>query len=63
MSLAWFVFCLHLLYSRSSHGCEILHLTPSDFYLLTCSVIQRIKSHFKYGHGLLLDTVDSDELA
>ena len=58
-----FVFCLQLLYSRSLHGYEILHLTPSDYYLRTCSVILRIKSHFKYGHGLLLNTVDSDELA
>ena len=57
------VFCLQLSYSRYSHGCETLHLSPSDFYLFTCSVIQKIRSHFKYWHGLLLDTVDSDELA
>ena len=48
--------------ARSPQGCEI-YLTPSDFYLLSRSIIQSIKSHFKYGQGLFLDTVDSDDLA
>ena len=48
--------------ARSPQGCEI-YLTPSDFYLLSRSIIQTINSHFKYGQGLFLDTVDSDNLA
>ena len=58
-----FVFGLQLPYGRSPHSCEICHLTLRDLYLLTRSVVQNIKFHIKYGHGMFPDTVDRNDLA
>lgn len=43
-------------------GCKVCHHTPSYFYLLACCIIRRIKSHFKYGQVLFLDSIDSDSV-